>query len=179
MHPNDMPEPTMANFASAMLEHIIAKAGNKNIRMAKIREGKVIATIGNLKFEGATTEEILDRILYWTLTSTYSYDPEEVAKAAAEALALEKEQSDRLIEELTKDGMSEFGKLVEKARQERGAVLLKAIQALEQEHNGHLPRDLEYIRKEVETRLELEEVEISEVAIALASHHRMKGLMPT
>lgn len=130
MNPTDTPQPSLATFSFELLQHLIKKAGSASIQMVTL-PGKATIIAGKHRFTASTKEEVLDTFLRWAMNASFEHqDPDVLARAAAEKEALEKKEFESQLEELTKDGMTDFGKAAERAKQElrtRTLILLDEI----------------------------------------------------
>jgi len=138
--PGDM---TMVNFAASLLEHLCMLAGSTEIRAGYVFDDYLIQA-GENRFSGKTPEEAHKKLFKWMLETELPQTREFYQAQAASVEAAEAADGEELIELLTQDGMSDFGKQVEDSRRERAEILLRELTRLKQE-SPHLLQDVEQL----------------------------------
>lgn len=167
---------SMVNFSQSLMELIMVAAGNTNVRSGRIRSDLFVVGIGTLRFEGETSAQAFKRMLFWLLTKELETSAEEYAAHAHHVLDMEDEDTKSLIEELTKDGMSEFGQKVQAYRTERGSLLSEALSSIEKDL-GHLPSNIDTLQDELQRRTGYEDLDAQEILIAVVDQKRMQDLI--
>lgn len=121
---------SLATFSGTLLEYLMTKIGTTNIKAGEMMGTFCIEV--NIKgkrtlFSYAKPEMAYEAFLRWTLLREMTYSREELREAAEQVLELEEAEGERLLEELTKDGMSDFGKKIQEMRAKRGGELYQAV----------------------------------------------------
>lgn len=165
-------QPSLAEFAGWLLEYLIARAGTAKLKANQIG-GVTYIQVGSELFRGKTLEEAGDKLLYWLLTRCPERTPEEYAALATARLAIEKVDQERFIDELTKDGLSDFGKKVEQHRHDRGAKVFKALKDLS------LPQQTSFdqILRAVREATALEDLDAAELVLAMANLQQLDPVL--
>jgi len=107
---------SLIDFTGRLLHHVIMKAETTEIWLKKDEKVCTISA-GTRVISGENESAAFDNFLTWIATRTPDISPEKYA-----AMDLDEKADDgskELIEELTKEGMTEFGMQVEKLRKAR------------------------------------------------------------
>lgn len=118
------------NFAAFMMESVMVLSSTTDVRYGTVltEKGQTYQLkVGKRTFQDQDEIRLARRFMYWLLMQDLTLSKADLEAAARETEALLKKESDDFIEELTKDGMSEFGKKVQSYREGRGAEVLRAL----------------------------------------------------
>jgi len=132
-----MEETSMVTFTAGFLEFLCMLAGTTEIR-AGPSFGIYLIRVGDHRFEGETTEEAYRKLLRWMLDMEVSETRQFYEEQAVPVEEGERRDEAALIDELTKDGMTDFGQAVEGGRQERKQTLLEELKRLREESPSSL-----------------------------------------
>lgn len=170
-----MSELSTVNFTQGLLELVMTVAGTTEVRSAQIRDGLYVIGLGNLRFQGKDAAETFRKLLFWLLTNRPTLSPEEYAEEAKHVFEMEDEDTKGLIEELTKDGMSDFGQKVQEYRMERGAKIVEALSSLEKDE-GHPVTNVNTLQDEIKRRTGYDDLDTKEVLAAIVDLRKMNEL---
>jgi len=165
-----MAEPSVVNFAADFLEYVMVLAETTDIRAGEAFGGYYV-TIGKHKFEGEDKEQVFRKILYFLLVTPMTMTPEEYAEHAGHVLEMEAEQTEELLHELTKGGMSAFGQKVEEFRKGRGIKVQIALEEVNKESG--LEWHMDELLLEVRGRTGLLDLDSGELLIGLAERVKL------
>lgn len=168
-----MSDLSTVNFSQGLLEQIMIIAGTTEVRSGRIREDLYTIGVGELRFQGKDSEEAFRKLLFWLLTNHSSLSAEEYAEEAKHTLDMEDADSKLLIEELTKDGMSDFGMKVQEYRFERGAKIAVALSEIEKDL-GRIPMSINTLQDELEGRTGYSDLDLQEILTSTVDYQKMK-----
>lgn len=167
-----MSDLSTVNFAQMLLEQIMVTAGTTEIRAGKIL-GKYSIGVGDLRFQAPSKDLAIRNFLFWLITSKPEMTAEAYADEAHHFFDMEDKESAQLIEELTKDGMSDFGKKIQEYRLTRGATLSGALVEIE-EAMGHVPNRIDMLQDELQRRTGYDDLDAREVLAAVVDLQKMR-----
>lgn len=154
---NGAANPSLVMFAQELLTHVVYKHETVTIGMY-FKNGTYTIKAGAQQWEATTVGEVFDKFLRATAERAPSLTREQFAEMApVETQPSEADQ--RLIDDLTKDGMTEFGKTVEQVRQDRR---IRIQRALETELSDPI-RSTSSILAAVRVRAQLPDLENTEI----------------
>lgn len=162
---------SLATFSEDLFEQVFLRARTSKLQAGRHLGGYQIR-VGELSFGGRTKDGAWANFFYWLITSSVDLKPDYILGLVQQSELHDERETKELIEQLTAGGMTEFGKKVEKMRQERGALLHNAFEAREQAGliNATTFECLEDLRK----RTGYEDLDPVELTTALADfyYHR-------
>jgi len=165
-------EMSTVTFTQGLLQHIMTLAGSTTVRAGRIRDEFQI-TIGETRIKGKNEEEAYRSLFYILLTKPYKMSAEEYASYAGEFFDMEEKETKNLIEELTKDGMSDFGQKVQTYRLERGAKISKVLSEIEAE-TGRIPLSISTLQDEIQRKTGYDDLDAQEILVAVVDYSKMK-----
>lgn len=150
---------TAVNFMTGFASHITVTYGSAKMQAATLPSGYVIK-VGEHTFKGATSEEAFRLFLADAAIRTPVLSRAEIEFAADEVESRERQESDELINELTKEGLSEFGQSVEKEKATRLHAFAIALETLGQPAIAKMSKTdlLDELTRLTGTRPQLEEI---------------------
>lgn len=163
---------SMVTFVAAFLEHLCMLAGTTEIRAGYVF-GKYLVEIGEHRFEGDTPEQAHMELIKWMQETPAPPSREFFDEQAGEVIEQEKKESEELIEELIKDGMTDFGKKVEEHRQKRRDLITQALsEILTYDTTGELGTFS--LCSKVKEKTTLDDVTVKEI-MEILQNTKMKG----
>lgn len=117
---------SMTEFTSLLLEYLVIKTGTTKLR-AKDVHGQIFVTIGEKDYHGRTLTETFDQVLRDVSNATAPMRPEEIERRAKDQDEKDRVQAEEVLEELTKEGMSHQGRVIEDIRRTRNILIGEAL----------------------------------------------------
>ncbi len=165
---------SMADFSSQLFEYLFHRAGNPYIQ-AGVQFGKPIIRVGGKTFTGETSEQAFDKLMIWIIGRS-NLDPSLFEGEAQAAVDHEKEQAERMIEELVSQGLSAYGQFLEAERGERRNRVFRAVTVWNTNPRLNKKTGPE-ILPTLSADFGLEDLTLEEVYEALSEYHRLNAAL--
>jgi hypothetical protein len=154
------------NFVADFTEQVMLRAGTTAIRGGTVPHvGTYWIEAGSHKFAAKTKEEAFNKLMRWLLFKTPEYDNVTTEQAAEDAVKVDQQETEELLNALAEGGMSEFGRAVEEVRKQRTDQIKAAMVKISEGTNP--TRDPNVLISEIAARTGIADLAVDEVLAAL------------
>jgi len=157
----------LVDLTGRVLSYIILKAETADIDIKSSPLFGLKITVGDREFKGMDEERVVENFLRWLIEKEPTLTKEDYHRIGGELEAGFQENIDELADKYAEGGMTEFGQVVEEARDERRGIIERALR--ECDLSGER---VEVILEEVRVKTQLGDLDLAEVIECI---HRMKG----
>lgn len=165
-----VPSPnSMATFASGLLEAIILEARSTELMAIVESDGSTTLKVGDREFQAPSSVEAYRLLWHWLDQKDKASDFSEYEEAGKLVEAEEEQRQDKMIDDITKGGMSELGQETERLRQERRETIVASVMILTTEDPLFLEGSIENIITKVREHCGLMDIEVEELLYATES----------